>query len=70
MGKVFESALSGLDIELLFKIKLFYFNINVFLNVCICTTYVPDAQGGWKKTLCSLARQLWIVMSQHVSGGN
>lgn len=41
-----------------------------FLNVCICTTYVPDAQGGWKKTSCSLEWQLWIVVSQHVSGGN
>lgn len=28
--------------------------IYILLNGCICTTYVPDAQGGQKETLCSL----------------
>lgn len=76
MGKVFECALKWFRYWAYFLIKLFYFISCIYIYVYIflecmhmyhICTWCP---GGWKRTLCSLEWHLWIVMSQHVSGGN
>lgn len=44
--------------EWLVFIFTFYVYINVFLNVCLCVSYVPDAQGDQKRALNPLGLEL------------
>lgn len=60
-------------INLHFKIKK-YFRILctsvLCLNVCLYTTFVPDALEGQKWVSGDTALNLHMVMECHVSGGN
>lgn len=44
--------------------------MSVLLDSCLCTTCVPGALGGQKRTADSLELELKMEMIHHVGAGN
>lgn len=49
---------------------LFYVSWVFCSNIYLCTTWVPDAQGGQKRGLNPLGLTLWMTVSHHVCAMN